>query len=285
MMRVLVLIPSYNDTISAYVLSLKFIKEKEVERVLIIDESDNPLYANFAKRIKHRKIDIVCRRRSGKYLAWREALEQARNYDGLIEVDADVRIDEPRSLISKLKEYDVITAYPRFILASRGLAKIIGKIYQKTHEELQKIGKFNMGGQVVALSKKAVLILLGHEFFREPVLADDHVVCLGAYVLGLKCTTVDCGLYVKLPSNIKDWIKYRSRHRKAISWSEQYVAKKTGKPHKVHAVSRSEFNLTLKYFLKNLIKQGHIFFPLILLLLLVGSLLCIENPFKWSKLK
>jgi hypothetical protein len=284
-MKVLVFIPSYNDTISAYNLALKFIRENEVERVLLIDESDDPYYINFARKINHEKIDIIRRERSGKYLAWKEALNCARNYDGLIEVDADIEIEKPILLLVNLKKYDVITAYPKFNLPLNGLSKIIIKIYQKMHEDLQKIGKFNMGGQVIALSRKAVITLLNYDFFEEPVLADDHVICLGAYVLQLKCVTVDCGLYLSLPSKLKDWIKYRSRHKKAIKWSEEYVAKKTGKNYETFIVSRNDFNLTLKYFLKNLIKCGHIFSPFVLLLFLVGPFLYLENPFKWEKLK
>lgn len=284
-MKVLIFIPSYNDTISAYNLALKFINEGGGEKVLIIDESDDSRCKDFARGINHEKIDVVRRDRCGKYLAWREALEEARSYDGLIEVDADVIIKEPSGLVSCLNEYDVITAHPKFIIQSKGLGKILGKVYQKMHEELQRRGKFNMGGQVIGLSKKAVLTLLNYGFFSEPVIAEDHVICLGAYLLGLKCATIDCGLYVALPSNIKDWIKYRSRHKNAIIWSEQYVAKKTGKMDKILEVSENDFKVTLACFLKNLIKYGHLFFPLIVFLLWTGTLLNIEDPVKWSKLK
>jgi len=283
-MKILVFIPSYNDTITAYRLSLNFIKEN-VDKVLIIDESDDPRCIAAAKKIKHEKIDIVCKNRSGKYSAWRAALEQAKNYDGLIEVDADIKIRNPRILISSLENYDVVTAHQKFIIPKKGLGRVIGKIYQGMHQELKKIGKFNMGGQIIALSKTAVLTLLSYEFFREPVLADDHVICLGAYVLGLKCKTVECGLDIGLPSNLKEWVKYRSRHRKAIKWSEQYVAKKTGKVSETAIASRSDFKLTLRYFLKNLIKYGNVISPLILILFGTGMFLPAENPTKWSSLK
>jgi hypothetical protein len=284
-MKILLFVPSYNDTIMAHNISVKFLENNYVSKALIVDDSDDPKCVEVAKRIKHKKLEVVRRERSGKWAAWRLALERARSYDGLLEVDSDVEVKTPGVLISSLKNYDVVTANQGIVLPPKGLGRIIGTVYQRMHQELKDVGKFNMGGQVVALSKRVVLTLLDYTFFNEPVIADDHVVCLAAYVLGFRCTTVDCGLHIRLPSTLKEWIKYRSRHRGAIKWAEKYVALKTGKPSETAVISQVDFKISRNYFLKNLFKSSIFFAPLILMVFAVGSVLQIENQIKWSRLK
>lgn len=284
-MKIMVFIPSYNDTILAHKLSSIFLKKKYVDKILIVDESDDPECIAVAKMIRHKKINVVSRERSGKWAAWRLAFEMAKNYDGLLEVDSDILIKNPDILISSLKNYDVVTAYQEIFLPRRGLGRIISTIYQNMHQKLKNTGKFNMGGQVIAFSNRAVLTFLKYNLFKEPVVADDHVICLAAYVLGLKCTTVECGLRIGLPSTVKEWIKYRSRHKGSIESAERYVALKTGKSRETAVISQFDFNFTMKYFLKSLIKSTHIFAPLFLMFFAITSILPIEDPIKWSKLK
>jgi hypothetical protein len=284
-LKILVFIPSYNDTILARQLSRKFLENKHVSKVLIVDDSDDLRCKEAASKIKHEKIDVISRKRAGKWSAWRLALELAVDYEGLIEVDSDVKVKTPYSLVSTLRGHDVVTAYQEIILPPRGVGRIIGQVYREMHEELKELGKFNMGGQVVALSSKAVSALLDHGFFEEPVIADDHVVALASWVLGLKCTTIDCGLQIRLPATFKEWMSYRSRHRGAIKWAEQYVALKTGKPNETQATSRFDYSISFKYFLKSLAKSLKFLSPIFLMFFALGSVLPIENQTKWSRLR
>jgi hypothetical protein len=284
-MKILVFLPSYNDTLSAYKLALKLLQNNQVTKAVIVDDSDDPQCIEMAGKIDHEKIEVIQRKRSGKWTAWKLALDLARGYDGLIEVDSDVEIENFNRIIAGLKDYDLITAYQDIILPPASIGRMIATAYKRMHEELKSDNKFNMGGQVTGLSKKAYTALINAGLFNEPVAADDHVIALAAYVLHLKCITVDCGLRIRLPSTLKEWITYRSRHRGAIKWAEQYVGKKTGKISETHAASRSDFNSASAYFLKNLVKSLMLLAPAVLLLLAIGSILPIENPTQWSRLK
>lgn len=285
-MKVMVFLPSYNDTEMAYQKSMKFLENKHVSKILIVDDSDDPNCIDLAKKIRHGRIKVVLRKRAGKWSAWKLALELARDYDGLIEVDSDVNIETLDPIILNLQSYDVVTAYPEIVPSDNYVGKSIIKVYRRMHEKLRHEGKFNMGGQVIALSRKAVLALLNHGFFNEPVIADDHVICLAACVLGLRHTSVDCGLRIRLPSTFSGWIRYRSRHRRAIKWAEHYVGLKTGNIDKAAAISRHDIKVTLKHFFRSLMKESNFIINLfIFLLLFLASFLPLESQVKWTKLR
>jgi len=284
-MRIMLFVPSYNDTKMAYEIALQFLRNTEITRVLIIDDSDDAECRIVAGRIRNQKIDVVQRRRAGKWSAWKIALEAAREYDGLVEIDSDAEVEKADCFIASLHENDLVTAYPNIVLPPRGLGRMIGLVYRGMHEDMKRIGRFSMGGQLIALSKRTVNSLLVHGFFQEPVASDDHVVALGAYVLGLKCATIDCGLRIRLPLTLKEWIKFRSRHRGAIKRAEQYVSLKTGETTRTAQVSRSDFDLSYGYFVVNLVKSLKLLAPLVLLLFILGSILPIENQTQWSRLK
>jgi len=286
-LKLLVFIPSFNDTFSAYRLAKKFLKNEDIDKVLLVDDSDDDACISYANKMRVGavgRIKVVQRKRSGKWSAWRMAFEEGLAYDGMIEVDADVEIDDIDILISSLEKFDCVTAYQEIKIPEKGLEKIISLIYRDMHEELQDKQKFNMGGQIIALSNRVLEMFFNKGLFMEPVVADDHVVCLAAYALGFKCSTIDCGFQIGLPSNVKDWIRYRSRHRGAINWAESYVAAKTGLKKRTKMVSRYDFSLTLKSFLKSVFKNTLIFAPLLLVFLAISSRVMVENPVKWTRI-
>jgi glycosyltransferase involved in cell wall biosynthesis len=284
-LRVLVFIPSYNDTETALQIAEQFLVNESVSGVLIVDDSDDSKCVEIARQIRNEKIEVIFRVRSGKWSAWKLALTRAREYDGLIEVDSDVEIRDPDLVVSSLKDHDAVTAYQEIVLPNKSLGRAVGEAYQRMHQDLKAMGKFNMGGQVIALSNKAVSTLLHYRFFEEPVLADDHVIGLACRVLELKCTTIDCGLRIGLPSTISDWISYRSRHRGAINWAEKYVASKTGKAKETADASRADYVFSLRYFIKDMFKTLKVGGFLLLILFAVASLLPLENQTRWSRLE
>lgn len=286
-MRVMVFIPCYNDTVSAHRLSRQFEEDERVEKIMIVDDSDDPGNVEYSGRIEEGKTEVIRRDRSGKWSAWRLALERAAAYDGLVEVDSDVRVGDIGPLIRGLRAYDVVTAYQEIVVPPRRafLSRRIGEVYRDTHRRLKGMGKFNMGGRAIALSGRAVRGLLDRGFFEEPVLADDHVICLASSTLGLRHTSLDCGLKVKAPSRVSEWMRYRSRHRGAIPWSEDYVSGKIGDRERVKRISRVDYGVTRKYFLKSLFESFHPLNIMILLLFGACSLLLIEDRVEWSKLK
>jgi glycosyltransferase involved in cell wall biosynthesis len=284
-MKIMIFIPSYNDTLMAFDNAIRLLKYDYVSRILIVDDSDDPDCMELAKKIRHEKILVISRKRSGKWSAWRLALQFANEYDGLVEIDSDVEVEYPEILIQSLMSYDVVTAYPEIIVPNTFFGKSIAKVYQRMHKELACLGKFNMGGQVIALSRKAIAAFLNQGFFEEPVMADDHVIGLAACVLGLRCISVECGLRIRLPSTFKEWILYRSRHRQAVKWAEKYVGLKTGRVYEAINISCWDIKVTLKYFLKNLLKELTFFAWLFLLLIFLGSFLPIESQIEWTRLK
>ena len=286
-MRVLLFIPCYNDSESAHRLSKKLLGIEDVEKALIVDDSDDPACIEYSRRIEDDGIEVISRRRRGKWSAWRLALERSRDYDGLIEIDADVEVDRPDLIVAQMGEYDVVTAYQDIMMPPRRafFSRRISEVYQSMHRKLSEMSKFNMGGQVIALSKKAAMELNERGFFSEPVLADDHVISLAAHVLGLRCTTVDCGLRIRLPSRFTEWIKYRSRHRGAIGWAEDYVAEKTGLRMRTMKASREDYGIARRYFLKSLFESPNPLNLFILLFFGAFSVVAIEDQFRWSILK
>jgi len=286
-MRILLFVPSYNDTASAHRLSKKILENEHVERALIVDDSDDPESVEFSRSIEDREIDVVRRARSGKWSAWRLALARSLDYDGLVEVDSDVDVGDPDTLISSLDGYDVVTAYQDFAIPPRRafFSRRIAEIYRSMHRGLRGASKFNMGGQVIALSRRAASMLTERGFFEEPVLADDHVICLASRLLGLRCTTVDCGLRIRLPSRLSEWMRYRSRHRGTIRWAEEYVASKIGGRRRIVKISKRDYNTTRSFFLRSLLRPFHPLNPLILAFFGVCSLLPLEDRFEWSMLR
>ena len=284
-MRILVFVPSYNDTETALQLSEKFLASHSVSRVLLVDDSDDPECMQTARRIRDERIEVVSRVRSGKWSAWKLALSRGREYDALIEVDSDVEIRNPDLVVSSLRDYDEVTAYQEIILPEAGLGRVVGEAYEKMHQDLKLLGKFNMGGQVIALSHKAVSTLLDHGFFDEPVRADDHVIVLACWVMGLKCATIDCGLRIGLPSTIRDWVSYRSRHRGAIGWAQKYVASKTGRVRETAEASRADYAFTLGYITKTIFTSFKFGGLSLLILFGVASFLPLENRTEWSRLR
>lgn len=286
-MRILLFVPSYNDPVSAYRLSKRILENEHVERALIIDDSDDPESVEFSRTIEDDEIEVVRRVRSGKWSAWRLALARSLEYDGLVEMDSDVELSDPGLLISGLEEYDVITVYQNFVLPSRRafFSRRIAEIYSATHRGLKGASKFNMGGRVITLSNRAASMLVKHGFFEEPVLADDHVIGLAACLMGLRCTTVDCGLRIRLPSRFTEWIRYRSRHRGTIRWAEEYVASKIAQRRMVTKISRRDYDATLSRFLRSLLLPFHPLNLAVLLFLGVCTLLPLEDQYEWSMLK
>lgn len=284
-MRVLVFIPSYNDTETALNIAKQFLDEEGVSGVLLVDDSDDSKCVEIARQIRNENIEVISRVRAGKWSAWKLALTRAKEYDGLIEVDSDIEIRDPALVVASLKGHDVVTAYQEIVLTDNGLGKAVGEAYQKMHQDLKTMKRFNMGGQVIGLSNKAVSTLLHYKFFDEPVLADDHVIGLACRVLGLKCTTIDCGLQIGLPSTISDWISYRSRHRGAINWAERYVASKTGKARETADASRADYAFALRYFIKDFLKSLNVGGLPLLVLFAIASILPLENQTEWSRLK
>ncbi|MGD2201287.1 MAG: hypothetical protein PVJ38_06640 [Candidatus Bathyarchaeota archaeon] len=285
-MRILLFVPSYNDSASAYSLSKKILENEHVERALIVDDSDDRESVEFLRSIDDSEIEIVRRTRSGKWSAWRLALVRSLEYDGLVEVDADVEVRDPGRLISEVEGYDVVTAYQDFASVSPRsfFSRRIAEIYGTMHRELEAASKFNMGGQIIAISKRAASMLIDLGFFEEPVLADDHTICLASCLLDLNYTTIDCGLRVRLPSKFSEWMRYRSRHRGTIRWVEDYVASKIGKRKAIREISSRDYRTTRCYFLKSLLWPPHPLNPAVLLFFAVSSILPIEDPFKWSAL-
>ena len=286
-MRILLFIPCYNDSESAHRLSKRLLGNEGIVKALIVDDSDDPECIEYSGRIEDDRIEVISRRRRGKWTAWRLALERSRDYDGLMEIDSDVELDNPDLIVARIGEYDVVTAYQDILMPPRRafFSRRIAEVYQGMHRNLSEMSKFNMGGQVIALSEKAVMKLNELEFFSEPVLADDHVISLAACVLGLKCTTVDCGLRIRLPSRFTEWIRYRSRHRGAIGWAEDYVAIKTGAKMRTMRVSRDDYGTARRYFLKSLFESSNPLNLFILLFFGAFSVIAIEDQFRWTILK
>jgi hypothetical protein len=286
-MRILLFIPCYNDSESAHRLSKRLLGNEGIVKALIVDDSDDPECIKYTRRIEDDRIEVISRRRRGKWSAWGLALEHSKNYDGLIEIDSDVEVDDPDLIVTQLREYDVVTAYQNILMPSRRafFSRRIAEVYQDMHWKLKELSKFNMGGQIIGLSKKATTKLNEINFFGEPVLADDHVISLAACVLGLKCATVDCGLRIKLPSKFTEWIRYRSRHGGAIKWAEDYVAKKTGIKGRTVRISRHDYATTRRHFLRSLFGTPNPLNLLILLFFGAFSVIAIEDQFRWSILE
>jgi hypothetical protein len=286
-MRALAFIPSYNDVVSGYAIALQLEGLPEVARVLIIDESDDPRCLRYLRGVRGGKLDVIHRERGGKWRAWRTALEAALPYDALLQIDSDVVIGDPGALLHALDGADVASAYQE-ILPPRGRAHFAGRIaeiYSAMHSDLRARGKFNMGGQAIALGRSAVAGLLEAGLFEEPVHADDHVVCLAAAALGLRCTSVDCGLGISLPGGLGEWMRYRSRHRGAIGWAEAYVTSKTGLGEAVARISRADYVHTLNAFVRAVLGSPGPLDPLILLFLGFSSVLPLEDRTRWRRLE
>lgn len=287
-MKLLGFIPCYNDTVAARKIISQVKGYRELEEILIIDDSDEQQSKETAQWLANDpKISLIQRKRSGKWSAWRIALEKAVEYDGMIQMDADIEVDSLMPIIDGLQNHDVITAYQKILKSDANslLSRQLALIYRRAHINLRENGKFNMGGRLIALSKQTIKILLDNNFFKEPVPADDHVIALTGHVLKLKVTSIDCGMKMKLPDTLGEWIRYRSRHRGAITWAENYVASKINHIEKVRDISKRDYEETLIGFLKAVIHPFHPLNPLAFVFLVFTNLLPLEHRVKWTRLK
>ena len=286
-MRLLLFIPSYNDAASAHALAIRFLGEGGVERAMIVDDSDEPASAAYAEAMSGPGVEAIRRRRVGKWSAWRLALEASRGFDGLVEVDSDVAVRRPGLIPDALAGWDVVTAHQDVVVPddADALSRRLGEVYRDAHMRLRAAGKFNMGGRLIALSSRAVDALLGMGFFLEPVPGDDHVICLAAAALGLRHRSVDCGMEMRAPARLGEWIRYRSRHRGVIGWSEEYVASKTGLREETLTASRRDYRETVAAFLSSILNPPRPESLPLLALLGLCSLLPLEDRAKWSMLE
>jgi hypothetical protein len=285
--RLLLFIPSYNDAASAHALAKRFLGEGGVERAMIVDDSDEPSSAAYAESIRNSGVETVRRRRGGKWSAWRLALEASRGFDGLVEVDSDVAVRSPALVPAALAGWDAVTAYQDVVVPWEAdpLSRRLGEVYRDAHMRLRAAGKFNMGGRLMALSARLVEALLDMGFFLEPVPGDDHVICLAAAALGLRRRSVDCGMEMRAPARLGEWIRYRSRHRGVIGWSEGYVASKTGLGEETLRASRTDYGETVAAFLSSLLNPPRPDCVPLLALLGLCSLLPLEDRARWTMLE
>jgi hypothetical protein len=285
--RPLLFVPSYNDAASAHALAMRFLGEGGVARVMIVDDSDEPASAAYAEAMREPGVEVVRRRRAGKWSAWLLALEASKGFDGLVEVDSDVVVRSPRLVPDALVGWDVVTAYQDVVVpdSAGALSRRLGEVYRDAHLRLKAAGKFNMGGRLIALSARAVDALLSAGFFEEPVPGDDHVICLAATALGLRHRSIDCGMEMRAPARLNEWIRYRSRHRGVIGWSEEYVASKTGLREETLRASRKDYRETVAAFLSSFLNPPTLDGLPLLALLGLCSLLPFEDRATWSMLE
>lgn len=284
----LVFIPSYNDSRQAVNLARQAATYSQTDRVLIIDDSDDPQCISYLnEQPPDPRVTLIQRTRSGKWSAWRTTLQQAPRYDNVIQVDSDVTLATLNPLLHALRSHDVVTAHPHIQTppGATRLAREVTEAYRLSHTRLKAQGKFNMGGQVIGLSRQAAESLLSHGFFTEPVAADDHVIALAGKALGLRCTTVDIGMQVSLPGTLRDWVRYKSRHRGAIRLARRYVAEKTGRPAEVDEASRRDYRETVTSFLAATIGGLKLWSLVGLVFLEAASLLGKEDRTVWTRLE
>ncbi len=281
----LVFIPSYNDCKQAYKLAKQTTRHPEVDTVLIIDDSDTPECINYYKSHTCPKLRIIQGKRRGKWAAWRTALQIAQEHDDLIQIDADVELVSITPIIEALKTHDLVTPHVRFKppLGSSWVARKMTEVYQRSHQQSYDIGKANLGGQVIGLSRHAVNQLNHYSFFHEHVIADDYVVALAVKSMGGAVATVDSGVSIRLPGNTWEWIRYKTRHSGAVAWAKNYVKQKLGDSTAVEEASSEDYRQTVRIFLENCIKTSPLMLLVFLLLTLV-SLLPLEDKSQWKPL-
>jgi glycosyltransferase involved in cell wall biosynthesis len=249
--RHLLFIPTYNEAENAHRLAQQIAENADIAHTIIVDDSDDPANMRHSATIDEPNTTVIRRKRAGKWSAWRIALKEAHGYDALIQSDSDITITHPEALITALKTCDIVTAYQNVKIptAADPLSRRIGETYRDAHRRLRATRKFNMGGRFMALSRRLSDTLLDAGFFTQPVPADDHVIALTAASLGLRCASVDCGAEFTAPATLDEWVRYRSRHRDAIKWSEKYVTSRIGHAGRVHKVSSADIKLTTSTFL------------------------------------
>lgn len=229
-MRILVLLPCYNDALSLAKLVTLFRSriKQYVQEYLIVDESDDETSLRVLRilsRIDNIRV-IHSSERHGKPYAWKIALESflQKEFDALIEVNSDVIVRYPERIIKKLQQgYDVVTCYshysPRFIPWHI--------LYEEMHKLWMRYGVFIPGGECIALSRHAIESIHSVGIPWKSVSLDDFLIALLAQTLGLKCTSVDCGLTLSLPMRLGEWILYRLRHNiHAVHAVENYLMDK-----------------------------------------------------------
>jgi glycosyltransferase involved in cell wall biosynthesis len=284
--RHLLFIPTYNEAQNAHRLAKQIARDPRITHTLIVDDSDDPQSAEYAASIDDPETTVIRRPRSGKWSAWRIALQETHSYDGVIQSDSDIRITHPQTLVTGLETHDLATAYQDVAIphSADPVSRRIGETYSDAHRRLRALGKFNMGGRFMALSSRLADTLLHAGLFNEPVHADDHVIALAAVTLGFRCTSIDCGAEFTTPATIRDWMRYRSRHSGAIGWSERYVAEKIGHPERVREASQADIRLTTTSFLASMTHRIDPLSILALTILAASPLLAREDPSQWRTL-
>jgi len=285
-MKLLLFLPTYNEARSAHNLAKQLRRDPRIAHTLIVDDSDDPTNSAYTTEINDINTTIIRRTRAGKWSAWRIALEKARGYDGLIQSDSDLIIKNPHLLISKLRTHDLVTAYQDVKIPTTAdpISQRIGEVYRDAHLRLRAMRKFNMGGRFMALSRRVTGTLLDKGFFLEPVPADDHVIGLASAALGLRCRSIDCGVELTSPATLREWVRYRSRQRGVIEWSERYVASKIGEAERIREISRADIKLTTASFLASILRRTDPLNLLVLTILGISSLLPHEDRAEWTTL-
>ena len=281
----LVFIPSYNDCKHAFKLFEQFASYPEVDKILIIDDSDTPECINYYKDKGNEKLEVMHGTRNGKWAAWAKALEIGKNYDSLIQIDSDIEIESLYPILSALESSDIVTAYVNYSDDECSwVAKRMIDVYRRSHRQAYRNGKLNMGGALIALNKITINSLIEHGIFNESVRADDHIVALAAKSLGFSFKTVEAGVTVKLPRNTWEWILFKSRHVGTVSWARQYVKAKLNNNEAVVENSKNDYRQTFELFVRNLLESSPLTIFVYLFISLV-ALLPLTNKTQWKRLE
>lgn len=290
------LIPSYND------LQLVVKRVKEIERrigdvvgeYMVVDESDEESSLKYLPLLKKiDKVRILHReRRLGKWFAWSVALDFMLNsdFDALIELNADTFIEYPRRIVRSLEEgFDVVTCYSHYLAEGSPFASYVAKFYASIHSMWKRFHLFAMGGECLALSRRAVEKFKEHNLFSDPFPLDDYVISLAGLILGLKCTSIDCGLILKLPQTLNEWMMYRLRHReKTLEMAHLYLKRKLGSNY----FRKADWLIDRYWQMYKFIVARHLissFFgtaPLVILQYLLAKIpFQVESPITWRRLQ
>jgi glycosyltransferase involved in cell wall biosynthesis len=219
-MKILVMIPSYND---AYLIPriIRIFERKTsnyVKEYSVIDDSDDEksLQALEALNNTSDKIKVIHNeKRLGKWYAWKIAFElmAGDDFDALIELDADIVVKHPERIIEGLLQgYDIVTCYSHYLPPHMPWTIL----YEEMHKAWMKRKAFAFGGQCLGLSRKAVESFRELGLFEQPIFLDDYLLSLCGALLRLKCVSIDSGMQLKLPARLHEWIMYRLRHNMHI---------------------------------------------------------------------
>jgi len=295
-MKVLVLIPSYND-LPLVVERIEEIEDRIgdfVGEYLVVDESDEESSLRYLQRLKGMdRVRVIHReRRLGKWSIWPTAFNYmlSSGFDALIEVDADVFIEHPQKIIQTISNgFDVVTCYSHYLTDKSPLSFMVTRLYSLMHDMSRQYRLYAMGGECIALSRRAVEEFKKHNLFYDPFPLDDYVISLAGAVLGLKCTSVDCGLTLKLPSTIRDWMTYRLRHTwRALELAHSYLRRRLGRNYleKLNRLINKHEQARRFIIAKCLIKSSFTIAPIVVLQYLLSKVpLEIVSPIVWPRLR